>query len=81
MVNFETIKAEEIPFGNNNFLEVAKKRAVDNERTNEFVSISRGFYGFNGEKRFKKSVTIPLNDEVLDFVATKIKEVASAQSQ
>lgn len=78
MVNFETIKAEEIPFGNNNFIEVAKKRAVDNERTNEFIAISRGFFGFNGEKRFKKSITIPLNDDVLDFVSRKIKEVASA---
>lgn len=78
MVNFETIKAEEIPFGNNNFIEVAKKRAVDNERTSEFISISRGFFGFNGEKRFKKSITIPMNDDVLDFVARKIKDVASA---
>ncbi len=78
MVNFETIKAEEIPFGNNNFIEIAKKRAVENERSNEFISISRGFYGFNGEKRFKKSVTLPLNEDVLDFVSRKIKEVSSS---
>ena len=78
MVNFETIKAEEVSFGNNNFIEVAKKRAVDNERSSEFISISRGFFGFNGEKRFKKSITIPLNDDVVNFVANKVKELASA---
>ncbi len=78
MVDFETIKSAEIPFGNNNFIEVAKKRAVDAERTNEFVSVSRGFFGMNGEKRFKKSITIPLNDDVINFVSEKIKEMASA---
>ncbi len=78
MVNFETIKAEEVSFGNNNFIEVAKKRAVDNERSSEFISISRGFFGFNGEKRCKKSITIPLNDDVVNFVANKVKELASA---
>jgi len=78
MVNFETIKAEEIPFGNNNFIEVAKKRAVDNERSSEFISISRGFYGFNGEKRFKKSITMPINNDVVDFVSRKMKEMLSA---
>ena len=31
MVQFETIKAEEIKFGNNNFLEVARKKAITDE--------------------------------------------------
>jgi hypothetical protein len=75
MVEFETIKAEEIQFGNNNFIEVARKKAVDQDRENTFISISRGFMTFNGEKRYRKSFTLPLNDEVLDFVARKIKEV------
>ena len=46
---------------------------MDAERTNEFVSVSRGFFGMNGEKRFKKSITIPLNDDVINFVSEKIK--------
>ncbi len=75
MVDFETIKAEEIQFGNNNFIEVARKKAVSEERENIFISISRGFFTFNGEKRYRKSLTLPLNDDVLDFVAKKLKEV------
>jgi hypothetical protein len=75
MVDFETIKAEEIQFGNNNFIEVARKKAVSDDRENVFISISRGFVTFNGEKRYRKSFTLPLNDDVLDFVAKKIKEV------
>ena len=77
MVEFETIKAEEVPFGNNNFLEVARKRAIAEEGTNEFIAISRGFFAPDGSKRFKKSFTIPDAPEVVDFVCAKIKEMAA----
>jgi len=77
MVEFETIKAEEVPFGNNNFIEVARKRAIAPEGTNEFVAISRGFFAPDGSKRFKKSFTIPDAPEVVDFVCDKIKEMAA----
>ena len=76
MVEFETIKAEEVPFGNNNFLEVARKRAIAPEGTNEFIAISRGFFAPDGSKRFKKSFTIPDAPEVIDFVCSKVKEMA-----
>lgn len=75
MVEFETIKAEEIKFGNNNFIEVARKKAKTEEGENEFISISRGFFTQNGERRYRKSFTVPLDDAVIDFVATKLKEV------
>lgn len=75
MVQFETIAAEQIPFGNNNFLEIARKKAIDGERENVFISLSRGFMTQTGERRYKSSVTIPLNPEVIDFVAKKIKEI------
>jgi len=77
MVEFETIKAEEVPFGNNNFIEVARKRAIAEEGTNEFIAISRGFFAPDGSKRFKKSFTIPDAPEVVDFVCEKIKEMAA----
>ncbi len=77
MVEFETIKAEEVPFGNNNFLEVARKRAIAPEGTNEFIAISRGFFAPDGSKRFKKSFTIPDAPEVIDFVCAKVKEMAA----
>jgi hypothetical protein len=75
MVEFQTLKAEEIKFGKNNFLEIARKKAVAEEGENEFVAISRGFFLPDGTKRFKKSIAIPDEDEVKGFIASKIKEV------
>ena len=73
MVEFETIEAEEISFGNNNFIEVAKKKAISEDGENVFISISRGFVAMNGEKRYRKSFTVPLDKAVIDFVSTKLK--------
>jgi hypothetical protein len=75
MVDFEDIKTEQVAFGNNNFIEVARKRAKTEEGTNEFIAISRGFFAPDGSKRFKKSFTIPNEDEVINFVCTKLKEM------
>ncbi|MDI6721826.1 MAG: hypothetical protein QMD85_05510 [Candidatus Aenigmarchaeota archaeon] len=75
MVQFETIKSEEVKFGNNNFLEIARKKAITDEGENTFISISRGFVTPAGEKRYRKSFTVPINEEVIDFVSRKIKEV------
>jgi len=52
MVEFKTLSSEDIKFGKNNFVEVARKVAVSDEGENEFVSLSRGFFTEEGEKRF-----------------------------
>lgn len=75
MVQFETIKSEEIKFGNNNFIEVARKKAIAENGENEFISVSRGFYAQSGEKKYRKSFTVPLDQSVIDFVAKTLKEV------
>jgi hypothetical protein len=75
MVEFQTVKAEEVKFGKNNFLEVARKKAIVEEGENEFIAISRGFFLPDGTKRFKKSLAIPDEKEIKDFVSTKIKEM------
>ena len=75
MVQFETIKAEEIKYGKNKFLEVARKKAITEEGENTFISISSGFFTQVGEKRYKKSFTVPIDDAVIDFIAEKLKEV------
>lgn len=75
MVTFETLKSEEIKFGNNNFLEIARKKAISEDGENEFISISRGFITPNGEKRYRKNFTLPLNSEVIDFVVENLKKV------
>jgi len=75
MVEFKILKAEEIKFGKNNFLEIALKKAVTEEGENEFVSISRGFYLPDGTKRFKRSIAIPNDDQIRGEVAKKIKDI------
>lgn len=75
MVEFETIKAEEIKFGTNNFLEIARKKAISEDGENIFISLSRGFFTPDGEKRYRKSFTVPMDDAVKDFIAEKIKEI------
>lgn len=73
MVEFETIKAEKKEFGRNNFIEVARKKAKTETGENVFISVSRGFIQPDGTPRFKRSITIPDDQAVKDFVAEKIK--------
>lgn len=76
MVNFETVEFETIPFGRNNFIEIARKKAIlDNGGVNEFISISRGYFQSDDTKRYKNSVTIPLEDEVREKISQHIKEI------
>ena len=79
MVEFVTIKAEEIKFGDGKFLEVAKKKAITEEGENEFVSLSRGFFTPEGERRYRKSFTVPLEKEIIDFIVAKIPEVFASK--
>ncbi|NIO19292.1 MAG: hypothetical protein GTN76_00730 [Candidatus Aenigmarchaeota archaeon] len=74
MVTFETVKAEEVKFGKNNFLEVARKKATSEQGENEFIAISRGFFLPDGTKKFKRSIAIPDEEEIKNFIAEKIKE-------
>ena len=76
-VEFKTIKAEEIKFGRNSFVEIARKVAVSDEGENEFVSISRGFYGTDGSKRFSrgKNISIPNEEGVVKDLAEKLQKV------
>ena len=73
MVEFQTVKAEEVKFGKNNFLEIARKKAVTEEGDNEFISLSRGFYLPDGSKRFKRNIAIPDDPQIREFVAKHIK--------
>ena len=75
-VEFETIKAEEVKFGRNSFIEIARKVAKTQEGDNEFISVSKGFYLPEGEgKRFRKSISLPNDKEVLDKIAELIKAI------
>ena len=71
-VEFQTVKSEEIKFGKNNFLEIARKKAITQDGENEFLAISRGFFLPDGTKRFKKSIALPDDEEVKKFVVEKM---------
>jgi len=75
MVEFETIRAEKKEFGRNNFIEVARKKARTDDGENEFISVSRGYFLPDGTERFKKSLTIPDDPAIKEFVAEKIKSL------
>ncbi len=71
-VEFITISAEKVNFGKNNFIEIARKKAVSEDGENEFISLTRGYYLPDGTERFKKSITIPDEEEVKGFIVEKI---------
>ncbi len=76
MVEFETLKSEEMKFGTNNFIEISRKVAKSEDGENEFLQISRGYSLPDGTKRYKKSIAVPVdNEELINFIATKIKEL------
>ena len=76
MVDFETVEFKNIPFGKNNFIEVARKRAVmGNGGQTEFISISRGYFQSDDTKRYKNSVTIPLDEDVRKQIAQFVLEI------
>jgi hypothetical protein len=75
MVEFETIKAEEVEFGRNNFIEVARKKAISEEGEREFVSISRGYYLPDGTKKWRSSITLPDEEEKRGKIAELVKSL------
>jgi hypothetical protein len=74
-VDFVTVSSDKISFGRNNFIEVARKKAVTEDGVNEFISISRGYYLPDGSERFKKSLTIPDEPEIKEFVINRISSM------
>lgn len=76
MVEFETIKSEEVKFGRNSFIEIALKKAKTEDGENVFVSLSKGFYmPESNQKRFRKSFSLPKDPPVIEEIAEKLKLV------
>ena len=75
-VEFKTVKAEDVKFGRNSFIEIARKIAKTDEGENEFISVSKGFYLPDGTgKRFRKSISLPNEPEVLVEIAKVLKGI------
>jgi hypothetical protein len=75
MVEFEIITVEEVEFGRNNFIEVARKKAVGDDGEREFVSLSRGYHLPDGTKKWKASITLPDEEEKRGKIADLIKKL------
>ena len=75
MVEFETKNSKEVKFGNNKFLEVARKVAKTPEGENEFISISKGFVVPTGQKRFKNALGFPAEKEILDGLVEALQSI------
>ncbi len=75
MVEFETLNSKEIKFGNNKFLEVARKVAKTPEGDNEFISISKGFINPAGQKRFKNALGFPAESEIKDNLIEALQAI------
>jgi len=75
MVEFETVESKEIKFGNNKFLEVARKRAKTPEGENEFISISKGFITPTGQKRFKNALGFPAEEDIKNGLIEALQSI------
>lgn len=75
MVTYETIEQHETEFGNNNFLQVARKVAKDDNGSTEFISVTRGYIDGQGSKRYKNQISLPTDPDVVGFVAEALKKV------
>lgn len=75
MVEFETLEMEELKFGENGFIEVARKKAISEDGENKFISIARGFMTDEDSKRYTKNFSMPVNRELAEFVSEKLPEV------
>ena len=75
MVEFKIVSAEEVQFGKNNFIEVARKKAVSEEGEREFISISRGYYLRDGTKKWRSSITLPDEEEKRERIADLVKSL------
>jgi hypothetical protein len=74
---FETIESVETEFGDNNFLEIARKvsRPEDGERGVEFISITRGYIDAQDSRRYKTNLTVPPEPELVAFLARGLESV------
>lgn len=76
MTKFEPVKEETRQFGSNSYLEVARKRLVDETGdSTEFLVVTRGFYDKDGGKRWTKFVTLPDDQELKQWLSGVLADV------
>ncbi|MDY6777240.1 MAG: hypothetical protein SVU32_01115 [Candidatus Nanohaloarchaea archaeon] len=75
MVEFDTLKSKEIEFGDGEFIQLARKRALSDEGDEVFISLSRGYIDADGDRRFKSSFSIPLDEDVVGFLVDNMSDM------
>jgi hypothetical protein len=79
MVKFETLQSKEYKYGKNNFIEISRKRVLDEQNVEddapEFIQISKGYYDKDGNKRYKSGVGMPENPELKAFMIETLREI------
>lgn len=71
---FITLKSFEKKYGTRNFIEIALKR-TERDEDNVFISISKGFFDREGNKRYKRSLGFAVSEEMKNFVIKAMKEL------
>lgn len=74
-IEYVMVSSETVDFGKNNFIEIARKKAITSDGETEFISLSRGYYQKDRSKRFKKSVSIPDDPKIRSFIAEKLAKI------
>jgi len=68
---YNTVNAEEIKYGTNNFIEVARKKVDDAE----FISLSKGYYTRRGTRRYKNGLGFPDQDDIKKFLVENLQNI------
>ena len=75
---YETITSEYVDYGRNKFIEVAKKRVRSEDSENAvFLNISKGYYRFDGEKRYMGGIGFPPEESIVNGIIEKLQSVIS----
>ena len=84
MADFEMLSNERVEFNNGGeFLELSINVVKDGNRQTPYLRLARGFYGSDGEARYKKGgCTLPIDRAVITQLADALKawDIAQAES-
>lgn len=76
MANYESVKEETRKFGRNSYVEVSRKRLLeDGHEATEFVLVTRGFFDRDGTKKWTRFVTLPDEPEVRTWLAEALAKL------
>jgi hypothetical protein len=85
MADFEMLSSERVEFNNGGeFLELSINLVKDGNRSSPYLRLARGFYGSDGEPRYKKGgCTLPIDRQVISDLAEALKvwDISVAEKQ